>query len=307
MSERALLLLLFLLCSGDLIAQTTIEKHIQVDGYDRKYFVYSPKGIDPSKKYPLIMVLHGGGGSAERIINFCGFNALADKEKFIVMYPDGYKKGWHDGRIAPDVDANKKDIDDVKFISTAIDQVQAGYPIDADRIFSTGISNGAMMSLHLAYKLSERLRGIAPVCGSIAENMAGEFKPARPLAVLIINGTEDKLVRYEGGPVLSERADRGTVVSTDKMIQILMKMENMKGTVTREAIPDKDPSDNCQAELFKYPSSATNPIELIRITGGGHTWPGGKQYLPKMIVGKVCRDFKAEVVIWDFFKNLPPR
>lgn len=73
-----------------------------------------------------------------------------------------------------------------------------------------------------------------------------------------------------------------------------------------ENLPDNDPEDGCTAQRITY-SSQGMAVQLIKINKGGHTWPGGRQYLPKMIVGRVCRDFKAEEVIWDFFKNQVPR
>jgi polyhydroxybutyrate depolymerase len=297
------LLLTATLCTG----QVTAEHHITVDGIDRFYLVFVPEGIELGKKCALVVVLHGGGGKAKQIMDFSGFNRIAQTERFIVLYPNGYEKGWHDGRTAPKVDAYAKNIDDIKFIKTAIEQVEAKFPVDNSRIFATGISNGAMMSLHLAQHLSEKIRAIAPVAGSIAENVAQEFKPSNPVSVLVINGTDDKLVPYDGGPVLSERAGRGRVISTMKMMELLASLANSKGKPSTERMPDHDPEDGCTADRINYSTSQVMSVQLIRINGGGHTWPGGKQYLPKMIVGKVCRDFKAEEIIWNFFKTQSPR
>ncbi|HRI78635.1 MAG TPA: PHB depolymerase family esterase [Cyclobacteriaceae bacterium] len=288
--------------------QSLSENKITVGKLERMYLSYQPSGLAPGKTYPLLIVLHGGGGNAKQTMNFCGFNLLAQRDKFIVAYPEGYKKGWHDGRIAPGVEAFQENVDDVGFIRATIEEIQSRLPVDPNRIFATGISNGAMMSLHLAHTLSDKIRAIAPVCGNIAENQSKEYRPKNPVAVLVINGTEDPLVPYDGGFVLNERSKRGKVISTDKMMEIWMTLIPSTGQPALQSIPDTDPDDGCVAERLVFPSwGSPNPIQLIRITGGGHTWPGGKQYLPKFIVGKVCKDFKAEEVIWDFFKNLGNR
>ncbi len=287
--------------------QTQTEQHLTIDGLDRYYLMVVPTGLEPGKKYPLVIILHGGGGQAKQVMDFCGFNPLAEKEKFLALYPNGYKKGWHDGRIAPKVDAFAQNIDDVKFISTVIDQAAERFPVDNTRIFVTGISNGAMMAIHLAENLSERIRAIAPVAGSIAENAFQDFRLTNPISVLVIHGTADPLVPYEGGPVMSERAGRGRVVGVMKMMGRWASIANETGNPVLVHLPDHDVDDDCTADRLTYSSSPAMRVELIRINEGGHTWPGGKQYLPKMIVGTVCRDFRAEEVIWGFFKNQAPR
>lgn len=289
------------------VCQVPTEHHLTIDGIDRYYLMVVPSDLEPNKKYPLVIVLHGGGGQAKQVMNFCGFNPLAQREKFLVLYPGGYKKGWHDGRIAPKVDAYARNIDDVKFIRTAIDQVSAIFPVDDTRIFVTGISNGAMMAIHLAEKLSEKIRAIAPVAGSIAENAFQDFRLANPVSVLVIHGTADPLVPYDGGPVLGERAGRGRVVSVMKMMERWAAQAHATGDPLLVQFPDSDPDDGCAADRLTYSAAPEMSVELIRINGGGHTWPGGKQYLPKMIVGNVCRDFKAEEVIWDFFMKQAQR
>lgn len=300
---------LCLLVSGSIAGagQKQSDHYLTVEGLDRHYFMVVPTGLDPLRKYPLVIILHGGGGNAKRMIEFSGFAQLAQKEKFMALYPDGFEKGWHDGRIAPRVDAYARNIDDVKFIGTIIKEVESKFSVDTSRIFATGISNGAMMSIHLARHLSEKIRAIAPVAGSMAENTDKDFRPAQPVSVLVINGTADKLVPYEGGPVLGERAGRGRVIPTIKMMERWAALAGASGNPTIEHLPDTNADDECTADRLTYSSSSAMAVQLIRINNGGHTWPGGKPYLPKMIVGKICNDFKAEEVIWDFFKNQVPR
>ncbi|CAN5256680.1 PHB depolymerase family esterase [soil metagenome] len=301
-----LVALIFVNCLSAL-SQGLIDHTIAIDGRERQYLTYVPAALDNSKKYPLVIVLHGGGGNAKQMIEFSGFTVLAEKEKIILLYPNGYKKGWNDGRVAPDIKSNTENVDDVKFISTLIDQLSSSLLIDTKRIFVTGISNGAMMSLYLAYKIPEKIRAIAPVSGSIPENISASYQLSVPVSLLVINGTADGLVPYMGGPVLSKRAHRGSVISTQEMINLWKTFAKKPSEAYPINIENKDPNDGCTADRFVYSSEKEINIELIRVNNGGHTWPGGKQYLPKMIVGKVCRDFKAEEVIWNFFDRQTAR
>jgi len=299
-----LFVLLFSACS---FAQD-LEKTILVDGAEREYILHIPSGYPfASPPIPLLIVLHGGGGSASRMVNFSGFNDISDREKFFVVYPNGQNKQWRDGRIGKDL---PKKYDDVKFISDLIDTLSANYNIDRERVFSTGISNGGFMSIYLAYKLSSKIKAIAPVCANIPANLKDEFTFPDPVSMLLINGTDDPLVKYDGGWIgfregLFKKGTRGKSVSTDETIQVWNKILGCDAQPVVETIPDKDADDDCTAEKFIYKNcQEQTQLVLIKITGGGHTWPGGVQYLPKAIVGPVCRDFNASEMIWQFFRNL---
>ena len=285
-----------------------MERTILVDGAEREYILHVPAGYPfASKPVALVLVLHGGGSEAKHMIGFTGFDDISDREKFFVVYPNGQNKQWRDGRIGEDL---PKKYDDVKFISDLIDTLVANYNIDNHQVFSTGISNGAFMSIYLAYKLSSKIAGIAPVCGNIPANLKDNFSFPDPVSMLLINGTDDPLVKYDGGWVgfrqgTLKEGKRGRSVSTDETIKIWNKILGCDNTPSVEKMPDKDTDDDCTAEKFVYKNcQESSQLELIKITGGGHTWPGEKQYLPKKVVGPVCRDFNASEEIWGFFKSL---
>ena len=136
-----------------------IDGRFTVDGIAREYILHLPKNYG-SELLPLVMVFHGGGGTADQIKDHTKFNKLADKENFIVVYPNSVDKNWSDGRIG---DKLPMDRDDVKFISTMLDTLIANYKIRSGRVFATGISNGGFFSFYLANKLSSRILAIAPV------------------------------------------------------------------------------------------------------------------------------------------------
>ncbi len=285
--------------SGDINGKLT------VDGIEREYILHLPKDYGTAK-LPLVMVFHGGGGTAEQVKNHTKFNKLADNEDFIVVYPNAVDKNWNDGRIG---DKLPMDRDDVNFISTLLDTLIANYNINSKRIFSTGISNGGFFSFYLALKLSNRLLAIAPVTANIPENLKDDWKTDKPISVLLINGTKDPLVKFDGGPVgfRDDESGRGVSLSTSWTVKILAGNNSCQTSTKIEEIEDKE-DDDCKAEKETYYKCAEGTkIVLVTIKGGGHTWPGASQYLPKIIVGNVCKDFKATEMIWDFFRSLPER
>ena len=236
------------------------------------------------------------------MLNYTELNEVADKEGFIVVYPNGIEKSWNDGRIAPKKPAKQED---VRFVSELIDYLADKYPVDKKRIFATGISNGGIFSIYLANQLSDKILAIAPVAASIPENLADNFTTKYPVSALFINGTDDKLIKYNGGPVISERSERGSIIAVEESIRKWVKINVCSEEVKTETIPDTDKKDNCHAIRYTYSGGKNNTeVVLIKIENGGHTWPGRKAYAPKILIGNTCQDFQAEEVIWEFFKNL---
>jgi polyhydroxybutyrate depolymerase len=157
-------------------------------GLKRTYRIHIPTSYDKANPIPLLIVLHGGGGIGEGMVKLTqgGFNKLSDKEGFIVVYPDGIEKHWNDGRENVKYRAHREKIDDIGFISALIEHFEKQYNIDIKRVYATGISNGAMMSFRLGCELSEKMAAIAPVAGSMPENLPTRCSPSRSISVLII-------------------------------------------------------------------------------------------------------------------------
>ena len=273
-------------------------------GMERTYFLHVPKCYQKEHKTPLVVALHGGGGLAKKMITFTRFDEISEKENFIVLYPQGYERQWNDGREAASIPAQELNIDDVGFINALIDYICSTYTIAVNRIYVTGVSNGGFMTTRLGCELSTKIAAIAPMISTFPKALAAKCHPDEPLPVMLINGTSDPLVPYEGGEVKVGRRSRGMILSTDETISLWVKHDKCLPVPDTVQFRDKDKSDNCTATEYIY-SNQTNPAEviLIKVAGGGHTIPGGKQYLPKGLIGQVCKDFTAEELIWEFFKQ----
>jgi polyhydroxybutyrate depolymerase len=277
---------------------------------ERTFHIYIPSLYDKLVQLPLVIVLHGRGGNGESMVLVTrkGFNKLADKDGFFVVYPDGVELNWNDGRMDEEANdrAHRENIDDVGFISELIDSMIEDYNIDPKRVYVTGISNGAIMSYRLACELSHKIAAIAPVDGNIPHLLLRECSPSMPVSVLAINNVNDPLVPFEGGEINSifHRLKLGKVLSVNESIEFWVKRNQCSTLPVMAEEPDKDPDDGTRVTRKQY----TNGIDgteviLYAVDGGGHTWPGGFQYLPKWIIGKTSRDIDANMVIWDFFKR----
>lgn len=276
------------------------------DGLKRTYRIHIPSSYHKNRSMPLVIALHGGGGTGEGMEELTrgGFNTLSEKEGFIVVYPDGVKKNWNDGRKEVRSRAHREKIDDVGFISALVVKFTKELNIDQKRVYVTGISNGALMSDRLACELSEKIAAIALVTGSIPKNKTYTSLPSRPIPVLVINGIADPLVPWEGGEIVGILGEqRGEVISTSETIKFWVTHNRCSSTPVITELPDKNPLDGTRVrrEAYSKGREATEVI-LYAIEGGGHTWPGGRQYLPERIIGKTSKDIDANEVIWNFFK-----
>ena len=300
-------LLFDLSCQNAIAGQETSTIHSLIfDGLERTYRLHIPPSYDKTKTAPLLLALHGGGGSGERMeeLTLRGFNRLSDKEGFIVVYPDGIEKHWNDGRKNVRYRAHREEIDDVGFISALIDHLAKQYNIDINRVYATGISNGAMMSFRLGCELSEKIAAIAPVAGSMPENLPIRCSPLRSISVLVISNTEDPLVPWAGGEIRFGRQKFGKVLSVPESVKFWVTHHQCSQSPSITWEPDRDSKDGTRVRKESY-NQCREDSEMIlyAIEGGGHTWPGGHQYLPAWIIGKTSRDIDANDVIWDFFKK----
>lgn len=279
------------------------------DSLKRTFNIHIPASFDKTVQIPLVIALHGRGanGASMIFLTHKGFNKMADKDGFIMVYPDGIELNWNDGRMDEEAKdrAHRENIDDVGFISALIDSMINDYNIDPKRVYVTGISNGAIMSYRLACELSHKITAIAPVDGNIPALLFPECSPSRPVSVLAINNTDDPLVPFEGGYIYGIRKiNLGKVLSANESIQFWVNRNRCSATPDVTEEPDTDPKDGTRVTRKQYVNGIEGTeVILYAVEGGGHTWPGGVQYLPAMVIGKTSRDFDANEVIWSFFKK----
>lgn len=262
---------------------------VRVGAQARHYQLFVPPGAERAPR-PLVIALHGHYGTGAQMERSTGFDRIAAREGFVVAYPDGLDRGWADGR-------EPATVDDVAFIAALIDDIAAHHAIDRARVYVTGMSNGAMMAYTLACRLGDQIAAIAPVTGELAANVAPTCAPRRPVAVLAINGQDDPLVPFAGGQVARRR---GEVLSALASTATFARAAGC-GDPAVTAEPDRV-DDGTHAVRYVYACAADAPaVELVAIAGMGHTWPGGDQYLPRAIIGRVSHQLDASEAIWAFF------
>ncbi len=290
------------------IAARAADAHtIVVGGLERSYLLTVPRSVDPATPAPLIVALHGGGSDANRAKRY-GWEPVARREGIIVAYPSAIDGHWNDGRGVYRYRSHRENVDDVGFLDALITRLRRQHRIDATRIYVTGASNGAMMSFRFAAESRTRLAAIGTFIGNLPEWMAGAASANPPVSAVMINGTEDPLMPFDGGLVNALGRPAGRVVSFAETVRFWVRHDGTSPVPTVRDVPDRDRDDGTTSVRARFADgdAGTEVIAYV-VDGGGHTLPGGVQYLPERIIGKTSGDFDGIEAVWAFFQAHPRR
>lgn len=264
-------------------------------GLTRTYRLYVPDKYDSQHPAPLLLALHGRLGDGVGMEKMTHLDQVADQYGFVVVYPDGYQRGWADGRGVSTAD--KAGVDDVAFLSTLIATLSQTYAIDQRRIYVTGISNGGFMTERLGCDLANKIAAIAVDAATFPVDLVARCATAHPLPALLFNGTSDPLVPYQGGVVAG---DRGEVFSAPETAAKWAALAHCAPTPASKTVPTTV-NDGTSVSYVTYSGCGGGAqVQFYTITGGGHTWPGGTQYLPVSVVGIATRNLDASQTLWQF-------
>ena len=187
------------------------------------------------------------------------------------------------------------------FLHTLIAALLFEFALDPARVYVTGMSNGGLMAYRLACELADQIAAIAPVAALMPADLA--CAPSRPIGVLVIAGTSDPLVPYQGGAVKALFRERGYVRSADETVRLWAQANGCTAAPKVMMLPSVDPSDSTRIRVTQYEGCAA-PVALYTVEGGGHTWPGGMQYLPPRMIGDTSQQIDANRVMWEFFQSI---
>ncbi len=290
----------------------TTTWRLRSGGRWRTVLVHLPERGVSSGPMPLLLVFHGHGETASAIERITGFDRLSDELGFVVAYPQGVDRSWNDGRGV--TAASRLGIDDVAFVRQLIALGERSWSVDPSRVYAAGFSNGAVLAQRLGCQLSGELAGIASVSGMLAAPLRTRCASRRPLPVLLVAGTSDPVMPYDGGRVHSRVG--GAVLSAGATAGLWARRDGCttSSVVTLPAAP----GDGTSVVLRTYHRCAPGgAVELVSVVGGVHRWPGGDlggtpvpvplPFVPTLSAGLAAlraRPFSASQAVWSF---LAPR
>lgn len=294
------------------VAGRFVDRSIAVPGQGtRGYSIYIPDGVSGPR--PLLLALHGGGGNARINASMTLLDALGADEGIFIVYPEGsgalqtFNAGLCCGS------AQTQNVDDVAFVSALLDDVEANYPVDVTRVFSSGFSNGGMMSYRLACALADRISGIAAVSGASGQfdrdgNAYYACNPSRPIPILHLHATNDRNYPFDGG--FGEGLSDRNFLSVDATISDWRTRNNVAAQATEESLSASTVCYHYDVPLDPGLPSApvtlckSDPVDVFDpatgiVYGGGHSWPGGNRS-PAAGSDQPATDFSANDYLWRF-------
>jgi len=279
--------------NGDMTAKITI------DGDERIYVVHIPASVTAESPAPLLLAFHGAGQSGHSFRSFIGIDSAADARGFITAFPSTYSVfNWAVGSITA---ADTAGIDDMQFVRKMLDQLTQDLNIDTDRIFATGLSNGAVFTHRLGCQMGDRFAGIASVSATMLENISDGCDANPAVAALFAHGTEDAIFKWEGE---SEAGGQVVLLSANDMVGRWASRNGCSPSPSVEAIPDTSVDGTTTERRLYGACSSGAAVVFYAVTGGGHTWPGTGTGGP---FGNTSQDFFMNDEMLDFFESVERR
>lgn len=262
---------------------------ITVDGLRRSFLVYRPATLPLTQPVPLVLMIHGGGGTAAAAERSYGWDTEADTGHFLVAYPDGINHGWSVGGGCCHFTASPTVEDDVAFVSQLVVTLSHELPINPAQVYATGISEGGMMSYRLACQTS-----VFTAIGPDSATLLGDCPSPTPTSVIHIHGTADTRIPYDGSAGSGVHRIHGPAIpalntawrTTDRCSP---PSTTRSGTVTTSTAACADGRD----------------VTLVTIDGAGHQWPGAACNL-RCTTGTAdppSTALNATHTIWQFFST----
>lgn len=310
---------------------------VTVEDANRTFLVHLPRGYNPKNKYPVVLILHDADNDALDMVRLSRFDATADEHGVIAVYPNALRRRWtnfeedsqqqnrggYGGRHGGmgggmggggmgrgrggqggggGRGAGRRTSNDLAFFNAMLDQLDTEYSVDDNRVFATGFSDGGFMDFQLGCNLANRIAAIAPVGAEMAKSQEEFCKnwTFRPVALLMINGTEDPVLPYRG------RSTAPATISAPDTAKDWAKTAGCSKSAQRTTLPPRA-SGGLQTNVDSY-GDCTQGAEVLlySIVDGGHFWPGGEQpYVPANKIGRSSDDLEANEVIWKFFAAHP--
>lgn len=283
---------------------------IDSQGLERTYRLHLPPQAASGDPLPVILNFHGGGGNAEGQQRYAQMDTLADEKGFFVVYPNGTGRledrllTWNVGRCCGY--AQEQDIDDVGFVLSLLDDLATRTAADMQRVYATGLSNGAMMSYRLAAEIPDRIAAIAPVAAALAPD---PIPAGRPMPIMHIHSVDDPRALYDGGlgPPFPLTTRRVLHQSVEEVLSAWAEHDGcplqpiVAEVLTAE--PGSDDEGQSAEKLVYRPCASGAEIVHWRLHRAGHVWPGGERDYLQRLLGPSTGIIDANREMWEFFSQ----
>jgi polyhydroxybutyrate depolymerase len=280
------------------VAATYHNEAVQIQGRQRTFLLFAPQSSPRKDRLPILIVLHGGLGNGSRVAQQTGLANYVDSVGMLAIFPDAGDEQWNDGRETTD-----NGLDDVAFLRAVISEAAQNWGGDPSHVFVVGVSNGGMMAQRIACEAADVVTAVGAVVANMPEHLAASCRPFRPIPVVLISGTADRFMPWDGGVVASSPilgGAGGTVLSALETFNLWSKFDGCRRPEVSDlaGIPVK--------RHFTAGCQSGTQVVLYEIDGGGHGWPGGNDLrgpLARRFLGEWTKVISASSIVIQFFKQ----
>ncbi|MFY0627628.1 MAG: cadherin domain-containing protein [Reichenbachiella sp.] len=261
------------------------NRTINIDGVQRAYDVYIPTSVNCSQRVPLVIDMHGFTLDKETQRAISDFDILAEREQFIVIFPQGLPNSngnfyWNDNE--------DNGSDDISFLSQLIEDSKTNLNIDPKKVYLSGFSDGGFMAYTMACEIGPQIAAIASVTGSMRFAEIDACDPIRKVPIIQFHGTNDQVVPFSWN---------------DAVIDYWINFNGCIDNPSETPYPDTDPNDDTTAIRFTWDQcDFDSEFIFIVIENGSHSWPGSERFFESNISG-TNNDINATKLIWEFFQQ----
>ena len=279
------------------------QSTVRIGDRERSYLAYVPANVPP--RSPLVIGLHGSAMDGATMRRWTGyeFDRLADRDGFVVLYPDGYNKNWNDCRRNATYPARLENVDDIGFVRFLIERLISEEGVDPRKVFVFGYSSGGQMAHRLAVETPDMVAAVA-TAGANLPTPDNSLCPleGRTTRVMLVSGTDDPIVPFHGGEVsLFGFASRGMALSALATGTELARRNGITAGPNVTRLPSQSPGDPTSVERLVWSQGGKPAVTLYVVHGGGHVVPQPAFRFPRML-GRTTGNLNAPAEALTFFR-----
>jgi polyhydroxybutyrate depolymerase len=257
---------------------------------------------------PLLIVLHAALLGGNEVRGELRLAAPAREAGIALAFPDAAGFVWNEGSLVHAVPGGMAAYDDIAFLDALIGQLVAEGTADPASIHLAGVSSGGMMAMRYACTRAGRIASVAAFMATLAEEAEQPCRPARPLPVMLVAGTADPVVRWDGTVTMAGLSVLQRRMSVPGTFAAWQRANRCAGVAPPRQLPRRGTPGQPDVLLHEAAGCARGvPTRLYEVRGGGHRLTTGGDWTLLGLLGRSTPDIEPGELLLDFVREVQAR